>query len=78
MKNPFTDLQKMLGTMEDDFQKFFEKSNNAAGTRVRKGMKDLRDKAQEIRMQVQDEKNNNPAVTEKKPAAKTAAAPKKK
>lgn len=76
MKNPFTELQQLLGTMEDDFQKFFEKGNNAAGTRVRKGMKDLRDKAQEIRMQVQDLKNKTAGAEKKAPKA-APKAPKK-
>lgn len=71
MKNPYAQLKDMVAAMEDDFAKFFEKGNNAAGTRVRKSMKDLRDKAQEIRMGVQDVKNT---TAEKKPAA---AAPKK-
>lgn len=55
--NPFEDLKQHLEQMEGDFQKFFEKGNKAAGTRVRKGMKELRDKAQDIRMQVQRIKN---------------------
>lgn len=61
MKNPFTELQEMLAGLEDDFQKFYEKGNNAAGTRVRKGLKDLRDKAQEVRLQVQNIKNESTA-----------------
>lgn len=48
----------MVEELEGDFQKFFEKGNKAAGTRVRKGLMDLRNRAQEIRKEVQDSKNN--------------------
>ena len=47
----------MVASMEDDFEKFYDKSNQAAGTRVRKGMQDLKNLAQEIRIEVQDIKN---------------------
>ena len=43
--------------LEGDFEKFYDKENQAAGTRVRKGMQDLKNLAQEIRLQVQDMKN---------------------
>lgn len=75
MKNPFTDLKSMLHSMEDDFSKFFEKGNSAAGTRVRKSLKDLRDEAQKVRLEVQEHKNKE-AAAKKKPAP--AAAAKKK
>lgn len=44
--------------MEDDFSKFYDKGNKAAGTRVRKGMQDLKELAQSIRLEVQNAKNN--------------------
>ena len=37
--------------------KFVEKGNKAAGTRVRKGMLDLKNFAQEVRVEVQEIKN---------------------
>jgi hypothetical protein len=43
--------------LEADFEKFYDKGNQAAGTRVRKGMQDLKNLAQEIRTEVQDKKN---------------------
>jgi len=43
--------------LEGDFEKFYEKKNQAAGTRVRKGMQDLKNFAQDIRKEVQDIKN---------------------
>jgi len=43
--------------LEADFEKFYDKSNQAAGTRVRKGMQELKNLAQEIRVEVQGIKN---------------------
>lgn len=53
----FEELRDMVAAMEADFDKFYDKNNNAAGTRVRKGMQDLKNLAQEIRLEVQDIKN---------------------
>ena len=53
----FSKLQDHVNSLESDFQKFYEKSNKAAGTRVRKGMQELKQLAQEIRTDVQDKKN---------------------
>lgn len=53
----FEELKAMVEAMEEDFQKFYEKGNKAAGTRVRKGMLELKNKAQEIRVEVQELKN---------------------
>jgi hypothetical protein len=49
----FEELKAMVAGMEEDFEKFYEKGNKAAGTRVRKHMADLKRKAQEIRVEVQ-------------------------
>ena len=49
-------LKDLIAGMEEDFRKFYEKGNNAAGTRVRKSMQDLKKMAQEIRQNVQDRK----------------------
>lgn len=46
-------------SLESDFGKFYEKNNKAAGTRVRKGMQDLKNLSQEIRKEVQDLKNQS-------------------
>ena len=47
----------MLASLEGDFDKFYNKGNSAAGTRIRKGMQDLKNLAQAIRGDVQDIKN---------------------
>ena len=46
-------------SLEGDFEKFYDKENQAAGTRVRKGMQELKNLAQEIRIEVQDIKNKS-------------------
>ena len=43
--------------LEEDFAKFYDKGNQAAGTRVRKGMQDLKSLAQDIRVEIQNMKN---------------------
>lgn len=55
----FNELKSFVDQLEDDFSKFFEKNNKAAGTRVRKAMQDLKSMAQDIRVQVQDMKNKD-------------------
>ncbi len=55
--NQFETIQNMLESMKSDFEKFYDKGNNAAGTRVRKGLQDLKNKCQEIRLDVQNRKN---------------------
>ncbi|TAF77797.1 MAG: histone H1 [Bacteroidetes bacterium] len=57
----FEQLKKLVMDLEADFEKFYDKDNSAAGTRVRKGMQDLKNLAQEIRAEVQDKKNAEPA-----------------
>lgn len=60
--NFFSDMEKYLQlkqvvmSLEGDMDKFFGKGNKAAGTRVRKGMQDLKSMAQEIRLDVQKTK----------------------
>lgn len=53
----FAQLKDLVTSLESDFEKFYDKNNNAAGTRVRKGMQELKNLAQEIRVEVQESKN---------------------
>ena len=53
----FNEVQDLVNSLEADFEKFYEKGNNAAGTRVRKGMQSLKNLAQDIRVEVQSKKN---------------------
>jgi hypothetical protein len=54
----FADLKGFVDGLEDDFSKFYDKGNKAAGTRVRKAMQDLKTMAQGIRVEVQNQKND--------------------
>jgi hypothetical protein len=53
----FQELSDLVASMQDDFDKFYDKKNKAAGTRVRKGMQDLAVFAKATRSEVQDMKN---------------------
>ena len=53
----FNQIRDLVMSLESDFQKFYDKKNQAAGTRVRKGMQELKNMAQDIRKEVQDIKN---------------------
>lgn len=56
--NRFEQIKELIMSLEGDFSKFYDKGNQAAGTRVRKGMQDLKTLAQEIRIEVQNKKND--------------------
>ncbi|MFT4738274.1 MAG: hypothetical protein ACI8QD_001900 [Cyclobacteriaceae bacterium] len=55
----FEELKDLVMSLEGDFAKFYDKKNSAAGTRVRKGMQDMKNLAQEIRIEVQNTKNSD-------------------
>lgn len=55
----YNELKSLVDGMEGDFAKFYEKGNKTAGTRVRKGLQDLKKLAQDIRVEVQDKKNSD-------------------
>ncbi len=54
----YNELKQLLEEAEEDFSKFYDKHNKAAGTRVRGVMQDIKKKAQDIRIEIQDIKNN--------------------
>ena len=49
-------LQDVINDCQTDVTKFVE-GNNSAGTRVRKAMQTVKSLAQEVRVEVQDQKN---------------------
>ena len=53
----FDEIKNLVMSLEGDFDKFYDKKNQAAGTRVRKGMQDLKTLSQDIRSEVQNMKN---------------------
>jgi hypothetical protein len=50
----FEDLKNLIASLQEDADKFYTKGNSAAGTRLRKGMQELKNMAQAIRAEVQD------------------------
>jgi len=52
----FDDLQDAINDCQGDVTKFVD-GNNSAGTRIRKAMQAVKSLAQEVRVEVQDQKN---------------------
>jgi len=55
----FNKLKELVMEIEGDADKFYNKGNNAAGTRVRKGLQDLKSLSQELRQEIQNKKNTS-------------------
>jgi len=71
--NRYNELKELIEGLQKDFEKFYEKEVDAAGTRIRKGMLELRQLAAtirkeviEIRNQRKAGKNNDKKTTKKK------------
>ena len=56
LNQTFDDLQDAINDCQSDVTKFIE-GNNSAGTRVRKAMQVVKQLAQDIRVEIQDQKN---------------------
>ena len=56
LNTTFDELQNAINDCQTDVTKFVE-GNNSAGTRVRKAMQTIKSLAQEVRVEVQDQKN---------------------
>ena len=56
LNSTFDELQDAINDCQTDVIKFIE-GNNSAGTRVRKAMQLVKQLAQNIRVEVQDQKN---------------------
>ena len=52
----FDKLQDVINDCQTDVSKFVD-GNNSAGTRVRKAMQAVKSLAQDVRLEVQDQKN---------------------
>ena len=55
------DLTQAVRNLEADFVKFYEKGQAAAGTRLRKGLSELRKLAQDARKEIQETKASRKA-----------------
>jgi hypothetical protein len=62
----FQEAKSLFESLEADADKFYNKANSAAGTRVRKGLQDLKNLAQTIRLEIQETKNKEAAKAKKK------------
>lgn len=58
----YESLIQSVKNLETDFEKFYSKSQAAAGTRLRKGLSELRKQAQEIRKDIQEVKAQRKAA----------------
>jgi len=56
--NMLEDLIAQLIAARSDYNKFYNDGNNAAGTRVRKVMQEVKNVAQELRIDIQNTKNS--------------------
>ena len=56
LNSTFDKLQDAINDCQSDVTKFVE-GNNSAGTRVRKAMQAVKALAQDVRVEVQDQKN---------------------
>ena len=56
LNQTFDELQDAINDCQTDVTKFVE-GNNSAGTRVRKAMQVVKQLAQDVRVEVQDQKN---------------------
>ena len=57
LTNEFDHLQNVINDCQGDITKFIE-GNSSAGTRVRKAMQSIKDLAQQMRIEVQSQKNS--------------------
>ena len=53
----FENMKAILEGLTEDIQKFDEKGNKAAGTRVRQGLQEIKNVAQELRKEISEKKN---------------------
>lgn len=52
----FNALKELVASIEVDADKFFNNGNSAAGTRLRKGLQEVKVKSQELRKAISEQK----------------------
>lgn len=52
----FENLKALVEGLNEDVEKFYGKSNKAAGTRVRQGLQEIKKVAQELRLEISEKK----------------------
>lgn len=58
MIDKYSELIELIKSLENDFEKFYVRGQSAAGTRLRKGLSELKRKAQEIRNEIKEIKTS--------------------
>lgn len=53
----YNQLKQLVADLEPDFVKFYDGGNKSAGTRLRKGLFEIRNLCQDIRKDIQEKKN---------------------
>lgn len=53
----FNQIKALLESAEEDAIKFYEKSNNSAGTRLRSALQEIKKLSQDLRLEIQEIKN---------------------
>tara|TARA_Y100001938_G_C7951584_1_gene359583 strand:- start:116 stop:292 length:177 start_codon:yes stop_codon:yes gene_type:complete len=54
----FEQIKTLIANAEEDVEKFYQKGNKASAVRIRKAMQECKKLAQDLRVHVQDTKNN--------------------
>ncbi|HKL15783.1 MAG TPA: hypothetical protein VJ915_09135 [Balneolaceae bacterium] len=57
MDNRFGEVKSLVEELEPDMEKFYDKGNKAAGTRARKTLQEIKKVSQDIRLHIQEMKN---------------------
>lgn len=57
MSTTYEQLKAIVASMESDAEKFHDKGNAAAGTRLRKALQEIKTVAQDYRKEIQEAKN---------------------
>lgn len=63
--NRFNEFKTLMEGMQDDFEKFYNKGNSAAGTRVRKHLQELAKLCKDVRNDVTAVKNTRKETKDK-------------
>lgn len=57
--NRYDSFLALVQNMKDDFDRFFNKNNKTAGSRLRKGLQELKKTCQDLRVEIQSIKNES-------------------
>ena len=53
----YEEIKNLIASIDGDVDKFYNKGNKSAGTRIRKAMQDLKKLAKDLRVDVQESKS---------------------